>query len=45
MNYKIFEKDSDTYFKYKPFKKFKKNSSKKISAENPFRILKDLNLS
>jgi ATP-dependent RNA helicase SUPV3L1/SUV3 len=45
MNYKIFEKDSDTYFKYNPLKKFKKNSSKKISTENPFRILKNLNLS
>ena len=45
MNYKVFEKDDESYFKYNPIKKFKKNSSKKISAENPFRILKDLNLS
>ena len=44
MNYKVFEKDNETYFKYHPFKKFKKVSSKKISNENPFRILKNLNL-
>ncbi len=45
MNYKIFEKDGDTYFKYSPTKKFKKVSPKKIVNENPFRILKNLNLS
>ena len=44
MNYKVFEKDNETYFKYHPFKKFKRVSSKKISNENPFRILKNLNL-
>ena len=45
MNYKIYEKDSETYFKYNPIKKIKKNPSKKVSSENPFRVLKDLNLS
>ncbi len=44
MNYKIFEKNNETYFKYSPNKKFKKNSQKKISNENPFIVLKDLNL-
>ena len=44
MNYKIFEKDNETFFKYNPSKKIKKISSKKISNENPFKILKNLNL-
>ena len=44
MNYKIFDKDDETYFKYNPVKKFKKNSIRKISNENPFKILKNLNL-
>ena len=44
MNYKIFEKGDETYFKYSPIKKFKKISTKKISSENPFKILKNLNL-
>jgi ATP-dependent RNA helicase SUPV3L1/SUV3 len=44
MNYKIFDKDDETYFKYNPIKKFKKDSIKKVSKENPFKILKNLNL-
>jgi len=44
MGYKIFNKNDETFFKYTPIKKFKKVSSKKISDENPFKILKDLNL-
>ena len=44
MNYKIFEKDNETFFKYSPNKKFKKITTKKISNENPFKILKNLNL-
>ena len=44
MNYKIFDKNDETYFRYNPIKKFKKNSTTKISEENPFRILKKLNL-
>ncbi len=44
MNYKIFEKESETFFKYSPTKKFKKITTKKISNENPFKILKNLNL-
>ena len=44
MNYKIFDKDGETYFKYNPVK-FKKDPIKKVSSENPFKILKNLNLS
>ena len=44
MNYKIFEKENETFFKYSPNKKFKKITTKKISKENPFKILKNLNL-
>jgi ATP-dependent RNA helicase SUPV3L1/SUV3 len=43
MSYKVFDKEEFTYFKYYPIKKFKKNSTKKISDENPFKVLKDLN--
>jgi ATP-dependent RNA helicase SUPV3L1/SUV3 len=44
MNYKIFDKGEDTFFKYNPIRKFKKTSTKKVSDENPFKILKNLNL-
>ncbi len=44
MNYKIFEKENETFFKYSHTKKFKKITTKKISNENPFKILKNLNL-
>ncbi len=44
MNYKIFEKENETFFKYSPTKKLKKITKKKISNENPFKILKNLNL-
>jgi ATP-dependent RNA helicase SUPV3L1/SUV3 len=44
MNYKIFDKNDETYFKYNPIKKFKQKSNKKVSSENPFKILKNLNL-
>ncbi|MDC0236025.1 helicase, partial [Candidatus Pelagibacter sp.] len=44
MGYKIFDKENETFFKYTPIKKFKKNSIKKIDNENPFRVLKNLNL-
>ena len=44
MNYKIFEKENETFFKYSPTKKFNKITTKKISNENPFKILKNLNL-
>jgi ATP-dependent RNA helicase SUPV3L1/SUV3 len=44
MGYKIFDKENETFFKYSPMKNFKKDSIKKISSENPFKILKNLNL-
>ena len=44
MSYKIFDKEEETFFKYNPAKQFKKNSIKKISSENPFKILKNLDL-
>ena len=45
MNYKIFDKENETFFKYSPAKKLKKITTKKISNENPFKILKNLDLS
>ena len=45
MNYKIFDKEKETFFKYSPTKKSKKFATKKTSNENPFKILKNLNLS
>ena len=44
MGYKIFDIADETFFKYIPVKKFKKISTKKISNENPFNVLKNLNL-
>jgi ATP-dependent RNA helicase SUPV3L1/SUV3 len=44
MGYKIFDKEEETYFKYSPIKQFKKNLEKKVSSENPFKVLKNLNL-
>ena len=44
MNYKISEKDENVFFKYIPQKKMKKSFNKKTNKENPFGVLKDLNL-
>ena len=44
MNYEVSEKNEEIFFKYTPKKKFKKFSSKKSDTENPFKILKNLNL-
>ena len=44
MNYKVTKKDENLFFKYTPQKKFKKTFSKKTIKENPFGILKNLNL-
>ncbi len=44
MNYKVFEKEKEIYFKYNPIKKFKKSPIKKVSKENPFEVLKNLNI-
>ena len=43
MNYKTFEKNDETYFKYAPIKKFKKNYKfKSNNKDSPFRILKQM---
>ena len=44
MNYKIIEKNEEIFFKYLPKKKFKKPFDKKVKKENPFGVLKNLNL-
>ena len=44
MNYKIFEKKDEVFFKYSPKKLNKKVINKKTIKENPFGILKNLNL-
>ena len=44
MNYKIIDRGENTYFKYNPVKKFKKDITKKITSENPFKILQNLKL-
>ena len=44
MNYKIFEQKDEVFFKYSPKKLNKKIINKKTVKENPFRILKNLNL-
>jgi ATP-dependent RNA helicase SUPV3L1/SUV3 len=44
MGYKVFDKEEETFFKYSPIKQFKKNPVKKVSSENPFKVLKNLNL-
>ena len=42
MNYKVYEKDKDVYFKYTPKDKIKRNLKKKEPLNNPFKILKNL---
>ena len=44
MNYKVIEKDQETFFKYFPQKKNKKSFNKNVNKENPFEVLKNLNL-
>jgi len=44
MNYKTFEKDKDIYFKYNPKKQIKKTFKKTTTLNNPFSILKKLDL-
>ena len=43
MNYRIIEKDKEIFFKYVPKKKIK-NENRKNIKENPFGVLKNLNL-
>jgi len=42
MDYKVTEKNSDVFFKYKPQKNKKKSFEKKDKKESPFKILKNL---
>ena len=43
MDYKFFEKNNETYFKYHP-KKFKvKSKFKSLNKDNPFKVLKQIN--
>ncbi len=44
MGYKTYEKEQEMFFKYNPVKKFKKKQNKKVSNENPFKVLKNLKL-
>ena len=44
MHYIIREKNENLFFKYNPKKKFKKSFNKKKDVQNPFGILKKLNL-
>ena len=44
MGYKILEKKNEIFFKYSPPKNSKKIFNRKTSKENPFGILKNLNL-
>jgi len=44
MGYKIFDKNEETFFKYKPIKKFYKEVKKRTSNENPFKVLQNLKL-
>ena len=44
MNYKVSEKNENIFFKYMPQRKMKKSFNKKIDKENPFGVLKNLNL-
>ena len=44
MDYRITEKEENTYFKYSPKKVFKKSFNKGNKKESPFGILKDLQL-
>ena len=44
MNYQTYEKENDLYFKYIPARKMPKKKYKTINKDNPFQILKQLNL-
>ena len=44
MNYKVTKKNDEIFFKYSPKKNFKKSFDNKIKKENPFKVLKNLNL-
>ena len=43
-SYLLKMKDKDIYFKYRPQKQIKKNFKKTAPLNNPFKVLKNLNL-
>ena len=43
MNYKISEKNNETYFKYSPVNKINKMFKKPVSSNSPFKVLKNIN--
>ena len=44
MYYKVFDENGEIFFKYHPPKRTKKIFNKKPIKENPFEVLKNLNL-
>ena len=44
MNYQVSEKNDEVFFKYKPRKKIRGTFTKSTKKENPFSVLKNLNL-
>ena len=44
MNYKIYDRDEDTFFKYMPMKKILKNNKNISITDSPFEKLTQLNL-
>ena len=44
MGYKVFDEKDETFFKYKPLKRIKKSLDLKIKKDNPFEVLKQLDL-
>ena len=43
MNYKIFKKENEFYFKYNPIKNIKKTFKKTNPSNSPFKVLKNIN--
>tara|TARA_B110001452_G_scaffold186958_1_gene157419 strand:- start:737 stop:3217 length:2481 start_codon:yes stop_codon:yes gene_type:complete len=43
MEYKVYEKNNETYFKYIPIKKTLKTIKKTVSNNSPFKVLKNIN--
>ena len=42
MNYKLFEKNNETYFKYNP-RKINYRQKNKFNSDNPFNVLNQIN--
>ena len=43
MNYRSFDKNNETFFKYNPKKNMIKNKNKNLK-DNPFKVLSELNI-